>query len=396
MESAPTAKNAASTRAGTGEGEARPAGAGPLSARRVVELDGLRGFAILFVLIWHYIGLLLRVTWPELLPLKFSLIIFRSGVDLFFVLSGFLIAGILLDNRGSPHYFRTFYARRFLRIFPIYYLTVLVFAGFKIAGATGYLFDGEVPLWSYLTLTQNYPMVHHQSYGANWLAVTWSLAVEEQFYLLFPLLVRWASPTVLVRCFVAGVIGAPLLRVASFYGGGADEFAPYMWLPCRCDALFIGALIAFALRREGAVAWLRAHGRMLVGVFWGLLVGVGVLAAVLHRGIGFHSAIWGHTVLAWFYGAALLLVVLHAGEPGLAGLRRRWLVGLGEISYGVYLWHGIVLQAVFLLFASRVKLQDAHDLGLVGLALIVTWALCTASYRWMEKRAIRLGHTLAY
>ena len=115
---------------------------------RLVELDGIRGIAVLFILIWHYIGIPMGI---QLQPDRWIpnfhsvLIIFKSGVDLFFTLSGFLIAGILIESREAPTYYRTFFVRRVCRIFPLYYTLVFVFIVARLAGAGGPLFAGSIP-----------------------------------------------------------------------------------------------------------------------------------------------------------------------------------------------------------------------------------------------------------
>jgi len=172
-----------------------------LLAGRIPALDGLRGVAILLVLLWH--GLFemnanSRVLSGLLALGKLS----WSGVDLFFVLSGFLIGGILLDAKDSPHYFTTFYIRRAYRILPLY------FAVIGVAYSIGHLSTDfgwlgadlatmKIPWASYPTFTQNLWMAYLGTYGSFTLAATWSLAVEEQFYLTAPLLIRKVGQHVL-------------------------------------------------------------------------------------------------------------------------------------------------------------------------------------------------------
>src|SRR5262249_50866528 len=156
-------------------------------------LDGLRALAILLVVMWHYLG---HPGGPGSAQWNF----FRfgiTGVDLFFVLSGYLITGILLQNAGAANYFSTFYLRRSFRILPIYFGMVAIYLIGRQIGRPAGLFDGAVPWWSYILGVQNFWMTIHQTFGATWLAATWSLAVEEQFYLLFPLLVFFLSPRTL-------------------------------------------------------------------------------------------------------------------------------------------------------------------------------------------------------
>ena len=130
---------------------------------------------------------------------KRALCLTGSGVDLFFVISGFLITGILVEKRGSAHFFRTFYVRRALRILPLYFLLLLsyvVCAGLWNESSPTWMhqFAHPLPWWSYLTLTQNIAMAMRGDFGPLWLSVTWSLAVEEQFYWVMPVLVAVLSP----------------------------------------------------------------------------------------------------------------------------------------------------------------------------------------------------------
>jgi peptidoglycan/LPS O-acetylase OafA/YrhL len=113
-----------------------------------------------------------------------------SGVDLFFVLSGFLIGSILLDNREAANQFKVFYLRRFCRILPIYFVWIALFFVLGKLLLNDWLFASRYPAWSYPTFTQNFFMSNIGGFGAGWLAVTWSLAIEEQFYLTAPLLIR--------------------------------------------------------------------------------------------------------------------------------------------------------------------------------------------------------------
>ena len=178
--------------------------------KRVPELDGVRGVAILLVLVWHYIASQAVVTDGTLASQALrALAITWSGVDLFFVLSGFLIVGILLDAKGGDAYFSTFYMRRACRIVPLYLLMVSIFAVVTTwqLHTSDFLFKEELPLWSYFTFTQNFFM-HGRGFGPHWLGVTWSLAIEEQFYLVVPLLVHWLDRKKLLAMFLFLILAA--------------------------------------------------------------------------------------------------------------------------------------------------------------------------------------------
>ena len=160
-------------------------------SERVSELDGVRGIACLLVIADHVIvsGLPHGILPGRIVPWLIG------GVDLFFVLSGFLIGGILLDNRSATNYFRAFWIRRIARIWPVYYL--LVFSFFAVVVARPmlpwpwldrFLLKDAMPLWTYPTFLQNFAQgASGLDGGARWVASTWSLAIEEQFYLLLPL-----------------------------------------------------------------------------------------------------------------------------------------------------------------------------------------------------------------
>jgi len=189
------------------------------SSRRVPELDGLRGVAILLVLIYHGISDVLP---PSGLPARLMAVgrLGWSGVDLFFVLSGFLIGGILLDVRPSPNYFKTFYLRRAYRILPIYGVSMVLFSLRFIrpggVASLGVFSQSPIPWLSYVTFTQNLWMAALGSFGVGALAATWSLAVEEQFYLTAPLIVRKVDPKRLVLILLMVVAGSPLLRTVLY------------------------------------------------------------------------------------------------------------------------------------------------------------------------------------
>ena len=378
-----------------------PPGGVKLSDIRVPELDGLRGLAIAAVLLWHYVGIpMASPSSPAALhPLAKGFILFRSGVDLFFVLSGFLITGILLDHARSPKLFRVFYGRRALRILPLYYSMVALFVLGRLWTNNDPLFVSypDIPPWSYAVFLQNYFMAHANSHGPDWLGATWSLAIEEQFYLLLPLLVRFLSPRDLVRLFAVGIVTACLLRPILFFTYSLWSFAGYVWLPCRVDSLFLGALIAYTLRSpEARLALMRRRG-LIAAAFAILFLGVLALGRAVAGDIGIHMTLWGHTYLTIFYGTALLLALLYAGEPAARFLRSRWLGRLATISYAVYLTHGVVLRLAFRAAGETViGLSGAREASLILLALGATLLLCSLSYRFLERPCIGYGHRLHY
>ena len=213
---------------------------------KIPDLDGLRGIAILLVCLFHFNsvattpGLFGRVVDASFLHLWF-------GVDLFFVLSGFLITKILLEAKGSASYFSAFYMRRVLRIFPLYYLTLLVYLFVSIVRQlhTGQPQDylTQLAFWFYV---QNWVIVWHRAIGV--IGHFWSLAVEEQFYLVWPLVIYWLSRRGLKWLSLALIAIAFLVKLAilffQFPSPDLCVYASYTLTPARLDTLAIGGLAA--------------------------------------------------------------------------------------------------------------------------------------------------------
>lgn len=370
---------------------------------RLPELDGIRGLAIVLVLIWHLLAAQLviqpRSTAAYLLK---PLAVTWAGVDLFFVLSGFLIGGILLRNRESPGYFKAFYMRRICRIFPLYYLMLGAFfflSSLNITGNPGFdwLFRDALPFWSYTAYLQNIEMAVHGKMGPHWLGITWSLAVEEQFYILLPFLIRCLRARALLITLIVLVVAAPIARGLLWTLAPNGGIAGYVLLPTRWDSLFLGVLGAIALREPTVLNWVRLHRSLVSRLGW-LCVAMILVLTLLNHGIGSWGMAWfGHTLLAIM---SLVLVVLTAAVPeGMPAtiFRNRVLVWMGTISYGVYLMH----QPISGLFHGIVKgqtprMQGVDDCLLTGMALAATLALATVSWLAFERYIVAIGQRVRY
>ena len=219
------------------------------SSKRIPELDGLRGLAILLVIIAHYFPLFTLAEDHVILRRVLRLFALGwSGVDLFFVLSGFLIGGILFESRGSPRYFKTIYLRRAYRILPIYSLWLLLYL---LVASTWHFFVPQPPIGSadlrhfpyYLLFLQNF-LFFKGHLEIIWLGVIWSLAIEEQFYLCAPFVVRNLRVRPLVMVLGSLVLIAPLLRLAVFLWLPQQILLVYLSIFCRADALALGMLAA--------------------------------------------------------------------------------------------------------------------------------------------------------
>jgi peptidoglycan/LPS O-acetylase OafA/YrhL len=353
------------------------------SMEKIKEIDGLRAIAILLVVAWHYLG---TSDGPQSLPWR-MFIFGRTGVDLFFVLSGYLITSILLNNKASPNYFSAFYGRRAFRILPIYGVMPMIFFAGKCSGAGRILFDGALPWWSYAVGLQNIWMSIDQTYGAIWLAGTWSLAIEEQFYLLFPLIVLWLPPATLPRFLMATLVLSPIGRIISYLAG--DQFGYYVLMPMRADILAAGALIAW-LKLSGPVS-----DRVRRSVKTTLVVtacAFPVFAFLTGANTDFHMALWGHSYLVAFFGSAVFMVLENRGSPSLALLRSRAAEFFARISYALYLVHINVLILVFLVFRTDRSIETLQGAALTAFALAISVLVCFASYRFFEGPLIRMAH----
>jgi peptidoglycan/LPS O-acetylase OafA/YrhL len=350
---------------------------------RVLELDGVRGLAIVAVVAMH--ATMFANVRPDIaaLPLARALLLGWTGVDLFFVLSGFLITGILLRQKGQPHYFRDFYARRALRIVPLYYavLALLLFV-LDRPPTTGS--EQAAYLLYYQNIAWLWGPDQHPDLART---ITWSLAVEEQFYLAWPAVVLLVPARVLPWLCGALVAAAIAVR-AVLLANGVDVV--YFLTPCRLDALAAGACLAMLPRPP---AWCGRAAVLAGGA------GLGVVAAAT----GSASPHGNEVMLVWGLVAALLLasgvLTLARGEGLVARVcRLRVLRSFGQYSYCIYLVHILVIEWLAMrLVAVAEASPAAHEwlsvrcpalvvlLGYVAASLAAAWLVGWASFHLFER-----------
>jgi peptidoglycan/LPS O-acetylase OafA/YrhL len=290
----------------------------------IPQFDGVRGVAVLMVLIGHS-GFL------EQLPHTGMLEYARFSVDSYFVLSGFLITGILLDSKGSEHYFRNFYARRAVRIWPLYYLVLLLV--FVVEPLFAPAMRATVAsIWpAFAFYVQN--LIYHDAYPFG-LAATWSLAVEEQFYITWPLLIFLLKKRTLTIVLFSLFVVSLSLRLGFYFRGAASGFV-HQYTFSRLDAITFGSLAALWIRSPSCTLfrWRKcSHQFLFIGAS-----GMVLARILMHR----NSSVVGYTFLGIMYTGLIGLLLVSDTRSSLLGrsFSARWLRYMGRISYGIYLLH---------------------------------------------------------
>jgi peptidoglycan/LPS O-acetylase OafA/YrhL len=334
---------------------------------RLPQLDGVRGIAILVVMLHNE---------SAQYPFLYLNHVFANGwmgVDLFFVLSGFLITGILLDTKQSNGYFRNFYARRCLRIWPLYYFSIfLMFVIVPILRPSeGHIiFQRSGPWWAFPFYMQNF-LVPNPASAAGLLGVTWSLAIEEQFYLVWPFIVRWCSSAVLRRITIAVISFSPLLRLLL----SSHHVDLYSNTFSRLDGLMAGALIATITRSDNFVP------SRFVAVAWIVFV-VTLPVAFLTEALQARWIVFSSSAVA---SASLLYVALFSRQKWLErALANRFVVYTGTISYGLYLLHKIPFDVGITKHFTKYPVLSAP------LLFAAAYSIAAVSWIFLEKPFLNL------
>lgn len=345
------------------------------ASTRVPVLDGLRGGGLLLVLMVHFRSVVepSQGAWGEYVYHMVGDWAFVA-LDVFFVLSGFLITRILVDTKGSPTYFRTFYLRRSVRIFPLYY--GLLIAYFVVLPRIAWwdvdnlslTFTQHFVYWTYLTNISAglyhwwFPMAPPGLYPMEVsTGHLWTLAVEEQFYLLWPAVVFYCSPEVLRKVCIGCLGAAALIRIGLVVGLGPDVGAAYVLTPARIDGLALGGLLALYARYPGGLERARRVLQPAAALSFGVLLGVFLLEGHFDDQSALGQTA-GLTASVYLAGAVVVVSLLGHQDSvwtrivGSLPLRR-----IGQYSYGTYVLH---LPLMFTLHSAGVITRPLPNSGL--------------------------------
>ena len=353
------------------------------------ELDTLRGIAVSMVVLFHAFGFSYGLKGLSGIPKLFVAITMTGwlGVNLFFVLSGFLITGILLDSQARKDYFARFYLRRALRILPLYYAVLVLLLFFVYAG----LVPRHVS-WAFVGLSAIYLANVTPLFGVPiQYGVLWSLAVEEHFYLFWPAIVRVLSRRSVLKCAFAIAAICLLLRIA--YCALGFTSGPYTWL--SADGLAFGAALAAIAREKGntrdAVRRFAKFSFLACGALFAVGAPFGIFLARHFLGVTLRE-----TAIDLFFAGLVASTLLVGTSKWRRLVDFRPFQFLGRISYGIYLIHMLIFEMVahFTLLYRPDLLPSAGHFRLMLLQFCVagslTIAICYVSRWYFEEPFLKL------
>ncbi len=356
----------------------------PVLSGHIPALDGIRGLAVLLVTIYRFNGGSDGAEATDSIVFRVASMGFR-GVDLFFVLSGFLITGILLDSKRQPHYFRNFYARRALRIFPLYYgvlFAALVLLPF-VSAWTSSVFaegrEGQVWLWLYGT---NVLQAKIGGWPFGCFDHFWSLAVEEHFYLVWPLAIFLTNHRTAIAACIFVILLSLATRVAWLLAGGNDV-APEVFTLFRADALAMGALIAvLAKQPRGLMRWKQwpQYGA------WTLGLSLVVLTIGNRRWLTIPDTLFA----AFFACLIAAAAIAPAGTVTRGFWNAKWLRFFGKYSYAMYVFQYPLIPILSPILSVELLANSLGNVTVARTAYIVlmtgiTTAVAFASWHLYEK-----------
>jgi peptidoglycan/LPS O-acetylase OafA/YrhL len=372
---------------------------------RVKELDSIRGIAVIIVMLYHIFKRADYFTQNAILHFITGLTsVGWIGVDIFFTLSGFLITSILLRTREDEHYFKNFYMRRILRIVPVYVFLIVVVIAFVPGLEKGFISQMPKALIVLALFQQNWSTIFLDIPITIYLLVTWSLAIEEQFYFIWPFVVHRVRNETLLRAgvgYIALSILARIVGVAFFDQVGRVSIYDFFYFMSftRFEELLIGALLAILLTYDELKEKIR---RVSLPVFFISLscFSTMVLVSPVPSTPTFGNVpitIAGYTTIALFTAG---LIAAFSTYPETALIRRlfqnRFLAFFGEYSYSMYLFH-VPVMLLILDWFWRAKMRGAEIYVLyVFITFMLTIAISQLTWNLIEKRMLRLKKYFEY
>ncbi len=363
---------------------------------RIKELDGLRGVAIIIVIALHIFKRAAYFTkHPVLLFITNLTTIGWVGVDIFFTLSGFLITSILLRAKNQEHYFRNFYIRRILRIFPLYYAAIAFVLLFAPKLEPEFLDQLNIALPVLLLYQQNWAMLFNSFHLTGYLGVTWSLAVEEQFYFIWPFVIFFLDREKLIKVsfgYIAVSIAARILG-ALFWGNLGDVSAFFAYGSfARFEQMLIGALLAIFLASEGAREYVRRYS---LAVFVVSLSAFAALCFMMRPTLphmeyaNYPLTIGGYTTAALFTTGLIGVFVTHPPQDVLRRLFRNPILAFfGKYSYSMYLFHvTVALILLDLFWHSELRGWKPYFLYIIS-TYAVTVLISLLTWNLLEKHVL--------
>jgi peptidoglycan/LPS O-acetylase OafA/YrhL len=357
-------------------------------------LDGLRGIAVLLVVMLH---LTMQIHKPSGLTFVLKRVFFYgwSGVDLFFVLSGFLITGILADAKGTTNYFRVFYARRMLRILPLYYgaLLVVFVTPYLVStpGMARFLVPFNDQLWYWFYLQNVHPLPQP---FVGLVGHFWTLAIEEQFYLVWPVIILLLSRK--SALWVCATILPFSMAYRAFTSYVMPELGSYTATFAHLDGLAVGSALALLYRTPGATDWIKRRLPFITAVS---LAGMLILYTAPIRPA---KHVLQGTFVALTYGCLLVYAVEQHHGSLASFLRSKVMRFFGRYSYGMYVLHiplisiGVTLTG---LTPGRLRFFGSELTGallfiafFLGVVTVAAWM----TYNVYEKRFLRLKRRFVY
>jgi peptidoglycan/LPS O-acetylase OafA/YrhL len=365
-----------------------PVASGYIKGRHIPEFDGIRGMAVTLVIIAHF--------FPFLGP---TTDIGWISVDSFFVLSGYLITNILISSRHQKKYFRNFYARRVLRVFPVYYFLLIVTLFIlplvlrSLPAGYDYFLKNRIFYFAYL---QN-SLFQRDGWPPAWmLSHLWSLAIEEQFYILWPLFVFFLPNRWLL------VVTSLMISISiALRFSNPDILYAYFSTPTRIDAILVGCSLAILLLEKPRVV-----EQIALPLFILILALVIIAFYRTYWQLSYqnhHMKRWGYTVVDIGWAALLVICMSAAKKISWVGrmFRVRILTFLGKYSYGIYLYHMVLFFLLGEWISMAWKWVGVRAEGIfnwpVGLTILtITLMISYLSYRFLETPFLRLKKYFAH